>query len=404
MYGKRDDMAKAFSDTQGRKCFEVIQNIPSPYRVHLFTIMWRQLREMGVDFHVNFMSDFSRGHAERPVSWHNPKMDFPHAYWKDYGYKNHHFNPGMLKWLRARRPDYMLIGDPYDCFTSIFAAWLCPAKIRCSWVEGQTKTPGKMHGFLGFFKRLVLSRCPYVAVPGSDGKKYIELHQSMTRLKMPEVLYLPNLIDEWRFKPRELWPSEEMERIRRELSVKADEKLCLIPARPTYVKGLDILLENLTPTMLRGWKVLILGDGEQRSDLLKIIARRRLDDYVAIKSFVSYYEMPKYYAASDLFMLPSRRDQNPLSVVEALHSGLPVAISNQCGNVEEAVTSEENGWILPIKDAAGYTHVLMNVFAAPIEKLREMGRVSKNVHSQYWNSESSVACFLDSMIGGRDES
>ena len=404
MYGKGDDVVKAFSDTQNRKCFEVIQNIPSPYRVHLFTIMWRQLQEKGIDFHVNIMSDFSRGHAERPVSWHNPKMDFPYTYWKDYGYKNHHFNPGMIRWLRIKRPDYMLIGDPYDCFTSIFAAWLCPAKIRCSWVEGQTKTPGKMHGFLGWFKRLVLSRCPYVAVPGADGKKYIEMHQTLTKMKMPKSLYLPNLIDERRFKPRDLWPSAEIEKIRQEMCVKQDEKLCFIPARLTYVKGLDALLERLTPTILRGWKVIILGDGEQRADLLKIIAKNDLNNYVVIKSFVAYSEMPKWYAAADLFMLPSRHDPNPLSVVEALHSGLPVAISDRCGNVEEAVTVGGNGWILPIKDALGYSRALMNVFASSIDRLREMGKVSKNVHSQYWNSNGSVACFLDSMIGDKDES
>ena len=65
--------------------------------------------------------------------------------------------------------------------------------------------------------------------------------------------------------------------------------------------------------------------------------------------------MPKYYAASDLFLLPSIHDPNPLSVVEALHSGLAVAISDRCGNVEEGVMDGDNGFVEGIPLPASIT-------------------------------------------------
>ena len=43
-------------------------------------------------------------------------------------------------------------------------------------------------------------------------------------------------------------------------------------------------------------------------------------------------------------MLPSFSDPNPLSVIEALNAGLPIFVSNQCGNVHEAVQEGQNGF------------------------------------------------------------
>ena len=46
-----------------KRRFEIVHNIASPYRLHMFGEMRRQLAERGIDFHVNFMSDMSRGLA-----------------------------------------------------------------------------------------------------------------------------------------------------------------------------------------------------------------------------------------------------------------------------------------------------------------------------------------------------
>ena len=120
------------------KSFHVIQNIPSPYRLHLFNEMWRQLKELNIDFHVHFMSDFSKGHTDRPLSWHNPKIDFPHTYWKDYGFGCHHFNPGMLLHLSKVKPTYLLIGSTFDTFTGLLASQGFKSSVKCAWSEGNT--------------------------------------------------------------------------------------------------------------------------------------------------------------------------------------------------------------------------------------------------------------------------
>ena len=128
------------------KSFHVIQNIPSPYRLHLFNEMWKQLQELGIEFHVHFMSDMSRGHDERPLSWRNPKIDFPHTYWRDFGFKYYHYNPGMLRYLKRIKPAYLLIGSTFDTFTGLLASQGFKSSVKCAWSEGNTKTTGKMDG------------------------------------------------------------------------------------------------------------------------------------------------------------------------------------------------------------------------------------------------------------------
>ena len=380
------------------KSFHVVQNIPSPYRLHLFVEMQRQLAEYGISFHVHFMSDMSRGHGDRPLSWRNPMITFPHTYWRDYGFGCHHFNPGMIRHLRKARPDFLLVGSPFDTFTGIAVAWMCPAKVRCTWSEGNTKTPGIMSGFKGWLKRTVFSKYDFVGVPGSDAAKYIALHQSHTKHQMPKPVMLPNLIDERRFKPREHWNKEEMAAIRSELGVGDGERLAITPARLAPCKGLIEYLSLITPAMIDGWRIAIFGQGTLKEELLRLARNRGIGERVTIKDFVSYAEMPKYYAAADLFVLPSRHDPNPLSVIEALHSGLPIAVSEMAGNVDEAVTEGRNGWVLPVADTTSYAKKLAEIFNTPIDRLQTMGAASKNENAAFWDTHKGVKRFLDMLF------
>lgn len=379
------------------KSFHIIQNIASPYRLHLFNEMWKQLQSAGIEFHVHFMSDMSRGHDERPLSWRNPKIDFPHTYWKDYGYGCHHYNPGMLHHLQKVKPDYLVISSTFDTFTGLFASQGFKTSVKCAWSEGNTKTTGKMGGILGWIKRQAFSGCQFIGVPGSDAAKYVALHQALTKKKMPTPIYLPNLIDETRFKPRALWDEKELLAVRESLGIKADERVALTPARLTAVKGLVEYFSKLSTELLDGWKLLLFGQGELKDELIRIATERGFIQNLIIKDFIEYAEMPKVYAASDLMVLPSNYDPNPLSVVETLHSGLPIALSCMAGNVEEGVTEGQNGWVLPVKDEAQYIEKLKTIFSTDVATLREMGQCSLKENAQFWDTKKAVRNFLQGL-------
>lgn len=364
------------------KKFWVVHNIPSPYRLHIFNALWDECKARGLDFHVHFMSDMSRGYDERPISWRNPKMDFPYTYWKDYGIGQRHVNPGLLWHLHKHQPEYLLAGTPFDTLTGMLAGRMAKG-VTCTWCEGNTKTPGKLGGALGAIKRFALGGYKYVAVPGSDAAKYIGLHQQRTKAKMPTPVMLPNLVDETRFC--------RTDATRKDPSIRK----AIIPARLKPVKGLMEFVGLLTPEMLDGWQITIIGDGELKEPLLKLISERGLSDNIIIKPFVLYEEMPRYYAESDLLILPSIYDPNPLSVVEALHSGLAIALTSEAGNVEEAVTEGKNGLVLPVKDKVQFAAVLRQVFAASKNKLDGMGKWSEEHNAKFWDTKRAIIKYMD---------
>jgi glycosyltransferase involved in cell wall biosynthesis len=60
--------------------------------------------------------------------------------------------------------------------------------------------------------------------------------------------------------------------------------------------------------------------------------------------FVTYQDMPAFYAGLDLYWQPSLSEPWGLAINEAMASGLPVLASDRCGSVDDLV-SPENGWI-----------------------------------------------------------
>lgn len=73
--------------------------------------------------------------------------------------------------------------------------------------------------------------------------------------------------------------------------------------------------------------------------------------------------VPLHLAAADLFLLTSRWEALPISIVEAFRAGLP-AIATDCGGVRELI-DETVGALLPVGDAAGIADAILAMIADP---------------------------------------
>ena len=379
--------------------FAVVHNIPSPYRLHLFAALEQDLHKRGHDFVVHF---FAHGHQDRPDSWQNPDIPFPHKFWRDYGFSfrnvDLHFNPGLIGHLLKNPPDYLLVGGPWDTPTGFLASLINRNRVRIAWMEGNTFTPGRITGPIGFYKRCILSLYNYMAVPGVEGANYIKLLYGNQGMQLKNIVVFPNLVDECLFTPKTAPLSEQKNEMLNLLGIRSDEKLAVWPARLTQVKGIVKFLKNIRAELLVNWKIVIIGEGPLKNEISDVIKQRNMAERVIIRNYIEYQKMPELYSSADLFMLASLYDPNPLSVVEAMHSGLPLLLSNRVGNFPEALKEGINGWGFDPSNVVSILKATENAFTATADQLAEMGRKSVERVRIYWDTEKSICAFLDTVL------
>ncbi len=145
----------------------------------------------------------------------------------------------------------------------------------------------------------------------------------------PVVVYPP--VDE-RFQPPT--PGEKRE-ARRALGIE-DGPVLLNVKRLHPLAGQTFLVEAM-PEILRRYpkaKLFIAGEGEARKGLEERVESIGLANAVTLLGLVDNRELPRYYHASDLFVLPSRLEAFPTVAAEALASGLRVVSADHPGGIE----------------------------------------------------------------------
>ena len=117
----------------------------------------------------------------------------------------------------------------------------------------------------------------------------------------------------------------------------------LVAGRLTYQKGFDLLIEELAKLKNIEFHLIILGDGEDKENLIVLSNRYNLADKIQFKGNV---ENPyAYMKAADLFILSSRFEGFPNVVLEALVCGTPVLANNCLGGINEIIKPGINGEI-----------------------------------------------------------
>ena len=98
----------------------------------------------------------------------------------------------------------------------------------------------------------------------------------------------------------------------------------------------------------RAFEALIVGDGPDREEVAAEIRRLGLEERVQLAGERS--DVPELLAGSDVFVLSSRSEGLPVSVLEAMAAELPV-VASDVGGVAELVVDGETGMLVPPGDA-----------------------------------------------------
>jgi len=172
-----------------------------------------------------------------------------------------------------------------------------------------------------------------------------------------EADVIPNAVDAERFHP-----SNEGRSVREELGI-GDKKMVMYVGRVVYHKGLEYFVESAKYLDDQDVHYVLVGSGDFRPELEKIVEREGLEDKVTFAGRVSNEKLPNYYGACDVFVLPSvsRLEAFGIVALEAMASGVPVVISDIPG-VREVIVEGDQGLLaepMNSKDIAGKIRVLL---------------------------------------------
>jgi glycosyltransferase involved in cell wall biosynthesis len=148
------------------------------------------------------------------------------------------------------------------------------------------------------------------------------------------------------------------------------------------------------------WSLVILGDGEQKEELMRACDQLRVGDDVLLPGAKPYSELPAYYGLAGAFVHASTTEQWGLVVNEAMASGLPVLVSNRCGCAPDLVQEGRNGFSFDPYDVSGLANAMYSMAAERTDR-EDMGQASQAIVAQWspQNFAENLACAAERALG-----
>lgn len=198
----------------------------------------------------------------------------------------------------------------------------------------------------------------------------------------PAVVY--NGVDARRFQP----PADR-EALRRGLGLPVEGTGICSVTRLVAEKGVPELFRafrRLAEERPELWLALV-GEGALLGDVGRRARDAGLADRVFLPGAVPHAEVPSWLGAADVFALPSHAEGLPVSVLEAMACGLPVAATS-VGGVPEAV-DDEVGRLVALGEPGRLADALGELVADPGLRDRLGGEARRRVERSFTWSRSA---------------
>lgn len=142
-----------------------------------------------------------------------------------------------------------------------------------------------------------------------------------------------------------------------------------------YEKGVDSLIEAfpLVLTRFPKTKLLIVGEGKDKPLSQRRVQELGIESHVQFLSWVD--DITEIMPVFDVFVLPSKAEGMPWSVLEAMACAKPV-IATAVGGIPEAVENGETGILLPDSKPESIAQAVCSLLENP-EKALNMGRLGR---------------------------
>lgn len=144
-------------------------------------------------------------------------------------------------------------------------------------------------------------------------------------------------------------------------------------------KGIDVLLEAFARAGLPEWRLVLVGEGGERESLARQAEALGIAGRVRFEGAVP--DPAPWYRAADIFVLPSRHEGTPNSLLEAMAYGLPVVVSNASQGPLDLVADGVSGIVTPAEDVAALAAALLRL-AGSQELRARLGDAARRTASE----------------------
>jgi glycosyltransferase involved in cell wall biosynthesis len=192
--------------------------------------------------------------------------------------------------------------------------------------------------FLQFSRRLIIKKADRATAISYYLKNYIFKINSQLRSDV-----IPNGVDISKFSAN--FSYGELTALDDKLGIKADDKVVVSASRLVPKNGIDLLIEGmavLKNTSPDRYKLLLVGDGEQKKELEELARELNVEDRIIFAGTVANDDLPIYLKISDIFARPSRSEGLGSAFLEAMAAEVPV-IGTKVGGIPDFLDDRKTG-------------------------------------------------------------
>lgn len=186
------------------------------------------------------------------------------------------------------------------------------------------------------------------------------------------ITVIPNGVDVETFTPGD--PAA----VRAALDLPQDAFLALFSGNLIPRKSVDVLLRAIAQAAGQqgASHLAIVGDGPQRETLVALARDLGVAERVTFAGRRPLTEMPRWYTACDVYVMPSWAEGLSLAVLEAMASGRPVITTRPDVAEHDAVVPGETGLLTEYGNVAQLAHAMEQLMESPgwARQLGENGR------------------------------
>lgn len=275
-------------------------------------------------------------------------------------------NPGLSARLRTLQFDLAIAGENFSHFPAVITLQQAARRQNkpfVLWSEAIDTEFASGHWLSNRYRRWLYGRTDAFLAYSEAAKQFLQRRGVPTE----------KIVRGFQIVPPEQLPAPT--RSRADLGLH-NEQIVLYVGYFNPRKGVETLIRAFQQVAQANDRLVLVGDGPEKNRLQQLAAA---DGRIHFPGYLEGAPKSSWYAASDLFVLPTRHDPWGLVVNEAMAFGLPIITTDAAGCAE---LIQGNGRIVPANNIPVLAEALADLLANPAKRAK-MGQQSRKQIAPY---------------------